>query len=107
MKRKTVATLVTTILMTVSLACGQASQTDANPGEEIVARYGEEAITAAELDEMLGSSLAQLRNQIYEKKLETLRQKVFERLVEKAATAAGVKTGSRRGGAASLRWSFS
>ncbi len=71
------------------VACAQQPAPPA-PGDEVVARIGDETITAAEVESMVGPALVQFRQQIYDATVAELNQQIFERLVVAKATAAGI-----------------
>jgi protein-disulfide isomerase len=71
------------------VACAQQAAPPA-AGDVVVARIGDEVITAAEMESMVGPSLVQLRQQIYDTSVAELNQQIFERLVVAKATAAGI-----------------
>jgi protein-disulfide isomerase len=56
---------------------------------EVVARIGEQTITAEELESLAGPSLLTLRQQMYETKMNVLESRIFEVLTEQAAEKAG------------------
>ena len=73
------------------VACAQApaaAQVDAD--DAVVARIGEDVITASELETMVGPSLVKLRQQIFDAKLAGLQNQIFDRLVVEAATEEGL-----------------
>ncbi len=81
------------VMLTSTVACGQQPAADAAAADsEIVARYGDQVITEAELDEMVSSKLIALRQQEYDIKRQQIEQTVYERLVEQAAAAEGLST---------------
>jgi len=83
------------VLLTVAaVACAQ--QPPAAPavaGDPVVARIGDEVITESELDGMIGPSLLNLRQQMYQAKMNQLRSEIFQRLVTEKATAEGMTSG--------------
>jgi len=79
------------IVAFAALACAQQpanSETEAS--DPVVARIGDDVITASELEATIGSSLVNLRQQIYQAKVAQLNQQIFDRLVVEAATAEGI-----------------
>ena len=76
------------VLSTVAVvACAQAPVVAQEDGDyAVVARIGEDVITAAELEVMVCPSLVKLRQQIYDAKVAGLQYQIFERLVVEAAT---------------------
>ena len=89
MKRHLVTILVALI---ASSACAQdAGDAAADTGSEVVARFGEEVITQAELNEKVHTRLIALRQQEYEIKRQQLEQTIFEKLVLQAAEAEGLQ----------------
>jgi protein-disulfide isomerase len=73
----------------VSVACAQEID---SPGDPAVAKIGDEVITESELEEIVGSSLVSLRQQIYDTKVAKLEDEIYERLLQKAAAAEGMTT---------------
>jgi len=73
------------LVVVASLACAQ-QPTDAG-GDPVVATIGDEVITASQLEELAGSSLVSLRQQIYDAEMASLQGEIFERLLVKAAAA--------------------
>jgi protein-disulfide isomerase len=71
------------------VACAQQAVPEAGDGE-VVARIGDEVITAAEVESMVGPSLVKLRQEIYETTVGELNAQIFERLVTEKATAEGI-----------------
>ena len=72
-----------------AVACAQqAAPTSA--GDEVVAKIGDEVITAAEVEAMVGPSLVKLRQQIYDTTVNELEAQIFERLVDEQAAAEGL-----------------
>jgi protein-disulfide isomerase len=69
------------------MACAQETK---SAGDPAVARFGDQVITESELEQMIGPSLASLRQQIYDTKVAGLEEEIFLRLVQKAAAAEGV-----------------
>ena len=80
------------VLSTVAVvACAQAPAVAQEDGDDaVVARIGEDVITAAELEVMVGPSLVKLRQQVYDAKVAGLQNQIFERLVVEAATEEGL-----------------
>jgi protein-disulfide isomerase len=72
-----------------AVACAQQAATVAQ-GDEVVARIGDEVITASEAESMVGPSLVKLRQEIYETTVNELESQIFERLLTEKATAAGI-----------------
>jgi protein-disulfide isomerase len=83
------------VLLTVAaVACAQQPPAaPAGTGDPVVARIGDEVITESELEDMLGPSLLNLRQQMYQAKLSQLQSEIFERLVTEKATAEGMTRG--------------
>ncbi len=74
-----------------SLACAQQpSAAPAAGSDPVVARIGAEEITESQLEAMVGASLVNLRQQVYQAKLSGLNEEIFNRLVREAATAEGL-----------------
>jgi protein-disulfide isomerase len=79
------------LLAAASLACAQEpAAAAAAPDQDVVAKIGDEVITAAELETMVGPSLVKLRQDIYDTTVAQLKQQIFDRLVGEQATAAGL-----------------
>jgi len=79
------------VLVTVAaVACAQAP---ANTGDQVVAKFGDQVITASELENLAGPSLVALRQQIYDTEVSKLEAEIYQRLVQKAAAAAGMTEG--------------
>jgi protein-disulfide isomerase len=79
------------LIAAASVACAQ--QPDAAPvasQSEVVAKIGDEVITSAELEAMVGPSLVKLRQDIYDATVAQLKQQIFDRLVDEQAAAAGL-----------------
>jgi protein-disulfide isomerase len=77
------------LLAAASLACAQQpAAAAASPGQPVVAKIGDEVITAAELETMVGPSL--VRQDIYDTTVAQLKEQIFDRLVAKKATEAGL-----------------
>lgn len=73
----------------------QSSSAGAPPpvdGSTVVARVGDEVITAGELDAALGAALARLEQQIYEMRRQRLDNLVAERLLAREAARQGIAT---------------
>jgi protein-disulfide isomerase len=69
-------------------ACAQESPRVSD--DPVVARVGDDVITESELESMVGPSLVNLRQQLYDAKVNQLKAKLYERLVGEAATAEGL-----------------
>jgi protein-disulfide isomerase len=79
------------VLAFAALACAQQPATpETATADPVVARIGDEVITSSELEATIGSSLLNLRQQIYQVKVTQLNQQIFDRLVLEAATAEGI-----------------
>jgi len=83
----------TTACILLSVAAVACAQEPANAGDPAVAKMGDEVITASELETLTGSSLVALRQQIYDAQVSKLEVEIFQRLVQKAAAAAGMTEG--------------
>ena len=81
---------VSLVVLCSSFACAQQPPAAADGSADVVARYGDQVISAGELDEMVYTKLIALRQQEYDIKRQQLEQTVFERLVEQAASAEGL-----------------
>ncbi|MEE4273933.1 MAG: thioredoxin domain-containing protein [Thermoanaerobaculales bacterium] len=74
-------------LITVALvACAQPAGDEAS-GIEVAARFGDNVITVAELEEAAGGQLVGLYQQIYQVKDQQLRQMIYNQLIEEAAAS--------------------
>lgn len=78
------------ILLVATAACAQQPAAEKAGDTGVVARFADQVITSAELEEAVKAQLISLRQQEYELKRQQLEQTIYERLVERAATAAGV-----------------
>jgi protein-disulfide isomerase len=78
------------ILIFASAACAQQPSQATSAGSEVVARYDDQVITESELEDAAKAQLVSLRQQEYEIKRQQLEQTIFERLMDRAAAAAGV-----------------
>ena len=77
------------LMMLAVVACAQqAAQPAAD--DEVVARIGEEVITATELEAMVGPALVKLRQDIYETTVNELTAQIFDRLLTEKATSEGM-----------------
>lgn len=79
------------VLMATS-ACAQESSSETSDASEVVARFGDQVITAAELDEdqALQQQLIAIRQQEYEITKQHVENLVYQRLVQQAAEAVGL-----------------
>jgi protein-disulfide isomerase len=78
-------------LITIALvACAQTSSDPTATENEIAARFGDNVITVAEVEEQAGGQLVGLYQQIYQVKDQQLRQMIYNTLVEEAAAAEGI-----------------
>ena len=78
------------LLIVAAVACAQGP---AKADDPVVAKIGDEVITASELEALTGSSLVALRQQIYDAQVSKLEAEIYMRLVQKAASAAGMTEG--------------
>ncbi len=76
--------------MTACAAAPTPETADTAEGSAVVARVGDQEITADDLDLEAGSALMKLRQQMYDAKMQILEKKIFNLLSEKAAEEAGV-----------------
>lgn len=90
MKIGTWTTAVCILLSVAAVACAQGPADVADPA---VAKFGDEVITASELEALAGSSLVSLRQQIYDTQVSKLEAEIYKRLVLQAATAEGLTEG--------------
>ena len=80
------------VLMTAAaVVCAQ--ETPAATGSDVVAMIGDEVITESELDDMVGSAMVSLRQQMYQAKISRLQSEIYQRLVAEKATAEGMTSG--------------
>jgi len=79
--------------MFVALGCVSTPEEGNGPttSSDVVATLGGEPITADELEAAIGPKLVKLRQQIYQTKVEGIKQIAYDRLVAAAAAAAGVE----------------
>jgi len=90
MKTKYTSTFIGCALMMLAVvACAQQTAPP-TAGDEVVVRIGDEVITAAEVEAMVGPSLVKLRQEIYTTTVGELNAQIFERLVTEKATAEGI-----------------
>ncbi len=73
------------LAVVATVACAQ--QPAAVADDPVVAMIGDEVITESQLEELAGSSLVSLRQQIYDAKVNSLKTEIFERLLDTAAAA--------------------
>lgn len=81
------------VIVTGSLAAGAAARADekpAAPAPGAVAIIGDTAITAAQLDEAMGSRLFEMRTREYNMKGQFLKDLIARKLMEKEAAARGI-----------------
>ena len=83
----------TTASILLSVAAVACAQGPASADDPAVAKFGDEAITASELEALTGSSLVALRQQIYDTQVDKLEAEIYQRLVQKAAAAEGLTEG--------------
>jgi len=90
MQKRYLSAFIGCALMTLAVfACAQQAATGSE-GDEVVARIGDEVITADELESMVGPSLVKLRQEIYTTSVGELNAQIFERLATEKATAEGI-----------------
>ena len=87
---KWIATMAGCGLLAAASMVGAQQPAPPAADEAVVARIGDEVITESQLESMVGSSLLNLRQQIYQAKVQTLENQIFNRLVGEAATAEGL-----------------
>ncbi|MCU0234654.1 MAG: DsbA family protein [Thermoanaerobaculales bacterium] len=79
------------LLAAAAVACAQQeAAAPAAESERVVASYGDTAITAAEMEGLVGPSLVKLRQDIYDASVAGLNEEIFRRLVAAKAAADGV-----------------
>jgi len=82
MKRLVVLSL---FLLVTTVACAQQPADTGSENSGVVAQFGDQSISSAELDELVKAKVVALRQQEYDIKRQQLEQTIFERLVEEAA----------------------
>jgi len=91
--RLTRLALVNTVLLVCVVSCAQSSGTGgASAGDQPVATFGDQVVTASQLKEMVGSRTMQLENQIFQQKVAAIEQYVFEKLLEAEAATKGMSS---------------
>jgi len=88
-----IGTWTTTACILLSVAAVACAQGPAIAGDPVVAKLGDEVITASELETLAGSSLVALRQQIYDTQVSRLEAEIFQRLVLQVAAAEGMTEG--------------
>ena len=83
-------TTASILLSVAAVACAQGPVTADDPE---VAKFGDQVITASELETLAGSSLVALRQQIYDTQVSKLEAEINQRLVQQAAAAEGLTEG--------------
>ena len=83
-------TTASILLLVAAVACAQGP---ASTDDSAVAKFGDEVITASELEALAGSSLVALRQQIYDTQVSKLEAEIYQRLVQNAAAAEGLSEG--------------
>jgi len=82
------------LLSVAAVACAQGpAAPPADADDPVVARIGDEVITESDLEAMIGPSLVNLRQQMYQAKMSQLQAEIFQRLVTERATAEGMTRG--------------
>lgn len=76
--------------MVALVACAQAPAESPSSADAVAARFGDNVITVAEVDEAAGGQLITLYQQIYQAQDQQLRSMIFNKLVEEAAAAEGI-----------------
>jgi protein-disulfide isomerase len=84
--------LIALLLVAVGCAPGEESADAQEVTGEIAAYLGDDPITLEEVDNFIQSDLAQLRQQIYDKRRTTLENLVAKKLADKEAEARGIST---------------
>lgn len=80
--------LVLCISITTLACAAQPVAKAADSGQQVVATFGDQTITAAQLDELAAGQLVQLQQQMYDVRRQALEQEVYQRLLTRAAKAA-------------------
>jgi len=75
------------MLAVAAVACAQG---DSNAEDPVVASIGDELITESQLEELVGTSLVSLRQQIYDTRVAKLEEEIYRRLLQRAAAEDGV-----------------
>ena len=83
-------TTASILLLVAAVACAQGP---ANVDDPAVAKFGDEVITASELETLASSSLVALRQQIYDTQVSKLEGEIYQRLVQQAAAAEEMSEG--------------
>lgn len=82
------------LLSAAAVACAQGpAAAPAAAGDGVVAMIGDEVITESELEDLVGPSLVNLRQQMYQAKINRLNAEIFSRLVSQTAAAEGMTSG--------------
>jgi protein-disulfide isomerase len=74
----------------MAVAVAACAQGDVKADDPAVALIGDEVITESQLEEMVGTSLVSLRQQIYDAQVGRLEEEIYGRLLREAAAAEGV-----------------
>ena len=82
--------LVGLLATSAMVACAQQPESTAPASDEVAARFGDQVITVAEVEEAAGGQLLQLEQQMFQVKDQQLRAMIFDRLVERAAAEEGI-----------------
>jgi hypothetical protein len=80
MKRLVVLSL---FLLVTTVACAQQPEDTGSADSGVVAKFGDQSISSAELDELVKAKVVALRQQEYDIKRQQLEQTIFERLPRK------------------------
>jgi len=89
------SSFIVCICLLVVVGCAFAGnggpKTDGSSADNaVVARFGSQSVTEAELAEQVAGPMLSLQQQVYNTKVEGLKQLIFERLVDAEAEAAGI-----------------
>jgi protein-disulfide isomerase len=89
----TIRVMLVGLLMTSALvACAQQPESASSGSNEVAARFGDQVITLAEVEEAAGGQLLQLEQQMFQVKDQQLRSMIFNALVDTAAAAEGISS---------------
>jgi protein-disulfide isomerase len=82
-----VPAIVLTLLLPPAIACAVDQQPTAAASGEVVARIGEEAVTESDLAAASGGDVFRLRQELFQARLDALRELLLDRVLEVAAAA--------------------
>ncbi len=82
-----VPAIVLTLVLPPAIACAVDQQPPAAASDEVVARIGEEAVTESDLAAASGGEVFRLRQELFQARLDALRELLFDRVLDVAAAA--------------------